>query len=235
MKIAPIVLLAVAGLLLVFWLAFAGSPSPHEAPQSPTRDGSAQETPRSAKGMLPQSALVDRAPSASTSPAGLFSKANAPLPPPDASTMPAAAGDIGAPRDLRPRSELNPPPPVPSTTQGTSVTANPATETLPAPIQDEIPQYEIPPGMRAPVVLLPEDRPLTGPIQAALDDVRREFDAAIASAADPADAWEKATRHADDRYRQLMGFDAYNQKTMQDARDAMRSEGLLPEQPAPQP
>lgn len=89
--------------------------------------------------------------------------------------------------------------------------------------------------MRAPVVFLPEDRPLTGPIQAALDDVRREFDEAVAAADDPADVWDKATRHADDRYRQLMGFDAYNQKTMQDAREAMRAQGLLPEAAATQP
>jgi hypothetical protein len=89
--------------------------------------------------------------------------------------------------------------------------------------------------MRAPVVFLPEDRPLTGPIQAALEDVRREFDETVAAADDPADVWDKATRHADDRYRQLMGFDAFNQKTMQDAREAMRSQELLPEASANQP
>ena len=89
--------------------------------------------------------------------------------------------------------------------------------------------------MRAPVVFLPEDRPLTAPIQDALDDVRREFDDTVAAADDPADVWEEATQHADDRYRQLMGFDAYNQKTMQDAREAMRAQGLMPEAQVTQP
>jgi hypothetical protein len=83
--------------------------------------------------------------------------------------------------------------------------------------------------------MLPEDRPLTPPIQAFLDDVRREFDAKIAAAEDPAAVWEEAREHADARYRQLFGDQAYNQKTMQDAIDALRSKGALPTPPPTAP
>ena len=96
--------------------------------------------------------------------------------------------------------------------------------------------YDIPAGMRAPVVFLPENRPITPPMERFLDDVRREFDATIAAADDPAEVWDNARRRADDRYRQLFGDDAYNQKTMQDAIDALRSKGSLPAPPsAPTP
>jgi len=94
-------------------------------------------------------------------------------------------------------------------------------------------EYEIPAGMRAPAVLLPEDRPRTPPIQRFLDDVRREFDATIAAADDPAAVWEEARQHADNRYRLLFGDNAYNQKTMQDAIDALRSKGAVPAAASP--
>jgi len=96
-------------------------------------------------------------------------------------------------------------------------------------------QYEIPAGMRAPAVMLPDDRPLTPPIQAFLDDVRREFDAKVAAAEDPAAVWEEARQHADARYRLLFGDQAYNQKTMQDAIEALRSKGALPTPPPTAP
>lgn len=96
-------------------------------------------------------------------------------------------------------------------------------------------EYEIPAGMRAPAVFLPEDRPLTPPMQRFLDDVRREFDAKIASADDPATVWEEARQHADARYLLLFGADAYNRKTMQDAIEALRSKGALPTPPAADP
>jgi hypothetical protein len=93
-------------------------------------------------------------------------------------------------------------------------------------------EYEIPAGMRAPAAFLPADRPLTPPMERFLDDVRREFDAKIAAAEDPATVWEEAREHADARYRLLFGDEAYNRKTMQDAIEALRSKGALP---TPQP
>jgi len=89
-------------------------------------------------------------------------------------------------------------------------------------------EYDIPAGMRAPVAFLPEDRPLTPPMEKFLENVRDEFDAAIAAADDPATVWEDARQRADDRYRFLFGDDAYNQKTMRDALEALKSQGALP-------
>lgn len=84
--------------------------------------------------------------------------------------------------------------------------------------------------MRAPVVFLPEDRPLTPPMEKFLENVRDEFDAAIAAADDPATVWEAARQRADDRYRLLFGDDAYNRKTMRDAMEALKSKAS-PEPP----
>lgn len=101
-----------------------------------------------------------------------------------------------------------------------------------APTTGSVAQYVIPPGERAPVVFLPEDRPLTPPMQAFLDNVREEFDATIAAADDPAEVWNQARQRADDRYRLLLGDDAYNRKTMQDAIEALKASGNFPgEQP----
>ena len=63
--------------------------------------------------------------------------------------------------------------------------------------------------------------------------MRREFDATIAAADDPAAVWEEARQHADNRYRLLFGDNAYNQKTMQDAIDALRSKGAVPAAASP--
>lgn len=95
-------------------------------------------------------------------------------------------------------------------------------------------EYEIPAGMRAPVVFLPEDRPLTPPMEKFLENVRDEFDATIAAADDPATVWEAARQQADDRYRLLFGDDAYNQKTMRDAIEALKSKNPPPA-PSPVP
>lgn len=95
-------------------------------------------------------------------------------------------------------------------------------------------QYEIPAGMRAPVVFLPEDRPLTPPMERFLQNVRDEFDAVIAAADNPADVWEAARQRADDRYRLLLGDEAYNDKTMRDAIEALRSKQAPSAMPAAQ-
>lgn len=110
----------------------------------------------------------------------------------------------------------------PPTSSPTVSSDNPSVEDI---------EYEIPAGMRAPVVFLPEERPLTPPMQRFLDDVRREFDAAIAAADNPADVWEEARQQADDRYRLLFGDEAYNRKTMSEAIEALRSKGALPTPP----
>ena len=69
-------------------------------------------------------------------------------------------------------------------------------------------------------------------MQAFLDNVREEFDATIAAADDPAEVWNQARQRADDRYRLLLGDDAYNRKTMQDAIEVLKASGNFPgEQP----
>jgi len=101
------------------------------------------------------------------------------------------------------------------------------------PTSGSVAQYVIPSGERAPVVFLPEDRTLTPPMQAFLDNVREEFDATIAAADDPAEVWNQARQLADDRYRLLLGDDAYNRKTMQDAIEALKASGNLPSEQPP--
>ena len=234
MKIPLVIAVAASALLGVLWVVFdAPSLSALRAPQAAVSAGSARQAPLSEDGNAVQPAAPEPAPAKPVASAGLPPALISPQQPSSATAPPAPSDP--APRELLTGDQSGPfsPPASPgisTPSAAASAAATPVAATAPAPIQ-----YEIPPGMRAPVVFLPEDRPLTAPVQAALDDVRREFDDAIAAADDPADIWREATQHADDRYRQLMGFDAYNQKTMQDAREAMRSQGLLPEAPTTQP
>lgn len=83
--------------------------------------------------------------------------------------------------------------------------------------------YEIEAGMRAPVALLPHDQPMSPQVAAALESIRQDFDKAVSSTPDPAAVWEEARERADAEYRMFFGFDAFNQKTMQDAREALES------------
>jgi hypothetical protein len=229
MKIPIFLVLAAAALLGVIWLVFAASPSAPDAPQTADSVASARPAFSSDSGISVQPAAPEPAPAKPVASAGFAPTSTAASPQqPSTPTASSTEGDL-VPRELQPSDQSGPLSPYASPSRNTPSAATSASTAI-APIQ-----YEIPPGMRAPVVFLPEDRPLTAPIQAALDDIRREFDETIAAANDPADVWGEATRHADDRYRQLMGFDAYNQKTMQDAREAMRSKGLLPEAPTNQP
>jgi hypothetical protein len=235
MKIPLVVAVVVTSLLGVLWLTIGQISSPHDA--TPTADSAASAPLASSPdhGARAQTAAPEPVPSQPAAAAGPSSSASTmfpqPLSLPTASSPtsdPEMSGSQPGKQFTSQASNLLPATGMPPS--AISVAANAVSGTTVAPIE-----YEIPPGMRAPVVFLPEDRPLTGPIQAALEDVRREFDETVAAANDPADVWDKATRHADDRYRQLMGFDAFNQKTMQDAREAMRSQELLPEASANQP
>jgi hypothetical protein len=83
--------------------------------------------------------------------------------------------------------------------------------------------YEIDPGIKAPVALAGIEEPLTPQQAAAVEQIAREFDEAVVAAGDSAEAWEEARRAADERYRLLFGDEAFNQKTMREAREALRS------------
>jgi len=88
--------------------------------------------------------------------------------------------------------------------------------------------YEIEAGMRAPVALLPHDRPMSPQVAGALESIRQDFDREISSAADPAAVWDDARKRADEAYKQMFGFEAFNQMTMQDAIDALQSRKQTP-------
>lgn len=83
--------------------------------------------------------------------------------------------------------------------------------------------YEIEAGMRAPVALLPHDEPMSPQVAGALESIRQDFDKAVSTAPDPAEVWEAARERADAEYLMLFGFDAFNQRGMQDAREALES------------
>ena len=109
-----------------------------------------------------------------------------------------------------------------STTAGGDTSANDPT------VQDNynIPAqvaYEIEAGMRAPVALLPEDRPMSPQVAAALEGIRQDFDREISAAPDPTAVWEEARKRADEQYRMFFGFDRFNQKAMEDAINALES------------
>jgi hypothetical protein len=109
-----------------------------------------------------------------------------------------------------------------STTAGGNTSANNPTVqdnySIPAQIA-----YEIEAGMRAPVALLPEDRPMSPQVAAALEGIRQDFDREISAAPDPTAVWEDARKRADEQYRMFFGFDSFNQKAMQDAINALES------------
>lgn len=88
--------------------------------------------------------------------------------------------------------------------------------------------YEIEAGMRAPVALLPHDKPMSPQVAAALESIRQDFDKAVSTAPDPAAAWEDARKRADEEYKMFFGFDAYNQRAMQDALEALESRKAQP-------
>jgi len=83
--------------------------------------------------------------------------------------------------------------------------------------------YEIEAGMRAPVALLPHDKPMSPQVAGALESIRLDFDREISAAADPAEVWDQARERADNAYRKMFGFEAFNQLSMQDAREALEA------------
>lgn len=88
--------------------------------------------------------------------------------------------------------------------------------------------YEIEAGMRAPVALLPHDKPMSPQVAGALESIRQDFDNAVSSAPDPAAVWDAARKRADEEYKMFFGFEAYNQRAMQDAIDALESRKAQP-------
>jgi hypothetical protein len=81
--------------------------------------------------------------------------------------------------------------------------------------------YEIDPGVKAPVALAGIGEPLTPQKAAAVEQIVREFDQAVEAGGGTEEAWEAARRAADERYRLLFGDEAFNQKTLREAREAL--------------
>jgi hypothetical protein len=83
--------------------------------------------------------------------------------------------------------------------------------------------YEIDPGVKAPVALAGTGEPLPPPQAAAIEQIGQEFDRAVAAGGDTEEAWEAARKAADERYRLLFGDEAFNQKTIREAREALEA------------
>jgi hypothetical protein len=83
--------------------------------------------------------------------------------------------------------------------------------------------YEIDSGVKAPVALAGTGEPLPPPQAAAIEQIGQEFDRAVAAGGDTEEAWEAARKAADERYRLLFGDEAFNQKTIREAREALEA------------
>jgi hypothetical protein len=83
--------------------------------------------------------------------------------------------------------------------------------------------YEIDPGVKAPVALAGTGEPLPPPQAAAIEQIGRDFDRAVEAGGGTEEAWESARKAADERYRLLFGDEAFNQKTLREAREALEA------------
>jgi hypothetical protein len=103
--------------------------------------------------------------------------------------------------------------------------ATPAAGEPPAPVRStrdlEIP---VPTGAKVPVVFYDQEpRPL--PQQQALDRIAAEFSDTVSrppAGYSQQEVWEAARKIADERYTVLYGFDAFNQISMQAAKEALK-------------
>jgi hypothetical protein len=113
--------------------------------------------------------------------------------------------------------------PAAATTTETTEVAAEETTTPPAPATRDL-NIAVPTGAKVPVVFYDnEARPL--PQQQALDRIATEFSDTVNNP--PAgysqqEVWEAARKIADERYTVLYGFDAFNQISMQAAKEALK-------------
>ena len=113
--------------------------------------------------------------------------------------------------------------PATATTPETTEAAAEETATPPAPASRDL-NIAVPTGAKVPVVFYDNQaRPL--PQQQALDGIASEFNEIISNPPPgytQAEVWEAARKLADERYTVLYGFEAFNQMSMQAAREALK-------------
>jgi hypothetical protein len=220
---AAIALAAYAGTQFFSHPATAGKPAPVALPQSndmhkiTEEPASAPHAQKIQGGKIP----ADETVTPTSAPRGDESIVKRPSPQPASAPMAVASRDRtdAPPTASRSRS---------SDTQ-TPLTDQAQAQTV-QPTQSSQIVYEVEPGVRAPAALIDDGKPLTPGQAKAIDLVGESFDANVAAAtnssasqsADPQVVWEAARKTADENFRLFFGDDAYNQKTLQAAQEALQ-------------